>query len=160
MESLESFGTIIPYKNQLVIAGGDVLTGHEPNSGKELWRWGTWNPGHKEQWWRLVPSPVIGEGVILVCAPKKAPIYAVETDLRGFHEGDNGLAWNTQAQPSLTSDVPTPLFYQNKFFILSDLKKSLSRVNPKNGKVEWTIELPGKYKWRHLRLVETERFIL
>jgi outer membrane protein assembly factor BamB len=31
---------------------------------------------------------------------------------------------------------------------LSDLKKTLSRVDPKNGNVEWSLELPGKYKWR------------
>ena len=69
-ESLESFGTIIPHREQLVVAGGDVLTGHDPLSGKELWRWGTWNENHKQEWWRLVPSPVFGGGVFLVCAPK------------------------------------------------------------------------------------------
>tara|TARA_B110000008_G_scaffold111565_2_gene114518 strand:- start:10 stop:1353 length:1344 start_codon:yes stop_codon:yes gene_type:complete len=148
MESLESFGTIIPHDNQLLIAGGDVITGHDPKSGKEIWRWGTWNPNHKEQWWRLVPSPVVGKGVILVCAPKKAPIFAIKEGLRGTHEGIDGLSWQTKSEPTLTSDVPTPLFYENKFFILSDLRKVLSRVNPENGKVEWNLELPGKYKWR------------
>ena len=147
-ESLESFGTIIPHNNQLLIAGGDVLTGHDPKSGKEIWRWGTWNPNHKEQWWRLVPSPVVGKGVILVCAPKKAPIFAIKTGLKGIHEGSDGLSWETKAEPTLTSDVPTPLFYDGKFYILSDLKKVLSRVNPQNGKIEWSKELPGKYKWR------------
>ncbi|WP_407679090.1 outer membrane protein assembly factor BamB family protein [Candidatus Seribacter sulfatis] len=147
-ESLESFGTIIPHNNQLLTAGGDVLTGHDPKSGKEIWRWGTWNPKHKEQWWRLVPSPVVGKGVILVCAPKKAPIFAIKTGLKGIHEGSDGLSWETKAEPTLTSDVPTPLFYDGKFYILSDLKKVLSRVNPQNGKIEWSKELPGKYKWR------------
>ncbi|MDA8775483.1 PQQ-binding-like beta-propeller repeat protein, partial [Opitutales bacterium] len=148
MESLESFGTVIPHNNQLLIAGGDVLTGHDPSSGKELWRWGTWNPNHKEQWWRLVPSPVVGKGVILVCAPKKAPIFAINEGLRGTHKGTNGLSWQTKSEPNLTSDVPTPLFYEDKFFILSDLKKVLSRVEPGNGEVDWSLELPGKYKWR------------
>ena len=74
-ESLESFGTIIPHGNQLLVAGGDVLTGHDFPKRKELWRWGTWNPNHKEQWWRLVPSPVVGGGVVLVCAPKKLPSF-------------------------------------------------------------------------------------
>ena len=148
MESLESFGTIIPHNNQLLIAGGDVLTGHDPKSGKELWRWGTWNPKHKEQWWRLVPSPVVGDEVILVCAPKKAPVFAIKRGLTGTNEGELGLSWQTQNEPSLTSDVPTPLFFEKKFFILSDLRKVLSRVNPKSGKVEWKLELPGKYKWR------------
>lgn len=44
------------------VVGGDAITGHDPASGRELWRWGTWNPtkiGH----WRLVPSPTVGAGV-------------------------------------------------------------------------------------------------
>ena len=72
-ESLESFGTIILHNGELLIAGGDVLTGHNPDNGKENWRSDTWNPGHREQWWRLVPSPVAGDGVVLVCAPKNNP---------------------------------------------------------------------------------------
>ncbi|MDG1138767.1 MAG: PQQ-binding-like beta-propeller repeat protein [Opitutales bacterium] len=147
-ESLEAFGTIIPVNGQLVIAGGDVLTGHDPLNGVEMWRWGTWNPGHRQEWWRLVPSPVYGDGVLLVCAPKRAPVYAIRSGLVGNHGPKSGLIWNSSDKDDLTSDVPTPLFYENKFFILSDLKKSLSRVDPSTGEVEWCIDLPGKYKWR------------
>ncbi len=147
-ESLESFGTIIPFNNKLLVAGGDVLTAHDPKNGNELWRWGTWNPKHKEQWWRLVPSPVVGDGVALVCAPKRAPVFAIKLDQKGSDHGKAGLRWETSANPALTSDVPTPLYYQNKFYILSDLRKNLSQVNPESGKAEWTTELPGKYKWR------------
>ncbi len=147
-ESLESFGTIIPHDGQLIVAGGDVLTGHDPATGKELWRWGTWNPNHREQWWRLVPSPVVGGGVVLACAPKNAPVYAARLGLKGTHEGKDGLAWETSAHRQITTDVPTPLFYDGKFYVLSDLKKALTRMDPKTGKVEWTISMPGKYKWR------------
>jgi outer membrane protein assembly factor BamB len=147
-ESLESFGTIIPHDGQLLVAGGDVLTGHDPGNGKEIWRWGTWNPNHKEAWWRLVPSPVVGSGVVLVCAPKKAPVFAAKLGLKGNIQGNAGLVWNSAETPTLTSDVPTPLFYDGYFYILSDLRKSLSRVEPKTGKTIWSISLPGKYKWR------------
>jgi len=147
-ESLESFATIIPHNGQLIVAGGDVLTGHDPISGKEIWRWGTWNPSHREAWWRLVPSPVVGAGVVLACAPKKAPVFAAKLGLKGTHEGKDGLAWDSGDSPSLTSDVPTPLFYAGKFYILSDLRKNLSRVDPLTGKIEWSLPMPGKYKWR------------
>ena len=147
-ESLESFGTIIPYENELLVAGGDVLSSHDPITGKELWRWGTWNSGHKQQWWRLVPSPVVGDGVGLVCAPKKAPIFAVKLNQKGINSGSDGLRWESSSDPLLTSDVPTPLFYEGDFYVLSDLRKSLSRVDPKSGKARWSLTLPGKYKWR------------
>ncbi|MFY7953020.1 MAG: PQQ-binding-like beta-propeller repeat protein, partial [Armatimonadaceae bacterium] len=43
-ESRESYATPIPVevsgKKQLLLAGGDVVTGHDPENGRELWRWG------------------------------------------------------------------------------------------------------------------------
>ena len=47
----------------------------------------------------------------------------------------------------MTSDVPTPAYYDGDFFVLSDVRKSLSRVEPKTGKVKWTIRTPGSSKY-------------
>ena len=141
-ESLESFGTIIPHNGELLIAGGDVLTGHNPDNGKENWRSGTWNPGHREQWWRLVPSPVAGDGVVLVCAPKKQPVYAFNPD-----KGAD-LIWKSEGQISnnkdiLTSDVATPLYYEGKFFVVygEGRDKTIAACEPKTGKILWTTDL-------------------
>ncbi|HSO19223.1 MAG TPA: PQQ-binding-like beta-propeller repeat protein, partial [Desulfosarcina sp.] len=72
-ESREAFSTPIPFDwngaKEILVAGGDCITGHDAATGTELWRWGTWNPGRITHW-RLVPSPVAGGGVILACAPK------------------------------------------------------------------------------------------
>jgi outer membrane protein assembly factor BamB len=151
-ESREAFSTPMPYKVdgkwQVLIAGGDMLSGHDPTTGAELWRWGTWNPtriGH----WRLVPSPVAGAGVVLACAPKKAPVFAVKPG-RGTLD-DKALAWSS-TERGVTSDVPTPAFADGDFFVLSDLAKALSRVAP-DGKVKWTIETPGRAKYEASPLV-------
>ncbi len=148
-ESREAFSSPIPFvannRPELLVLGGDCLTGHDPATGRELWRWGTWNPeriGH----WRMVPSPVAGGGVILACAPKGSPIYAIKAGQSG-KLGDEAIAWKSDQQRQVTSDVPTPLFYQGDFFILSDLRKSLSRVEPSTGKVKWTLETPNQAKY-------------
>lgn len=148
-ESLESFTTPIPYeykgRKEILIAGGDCITGHDAKNGNELWRWGTWNP-NKIGHWRLVPSPVAGNGVVLACAPKGEPIYAVKAGLSGTLT-DNDLAWKSDPRTGVTSDVPTPLFYDGDFFVLSDVKRSISRVVPQTGQVKWTVELPGRKKF-------------
>lgn len=151
-ESREAFSTPVPHqvdgKWQLLIAGGDMLSGHEPATGEELWRWGTWNPtriGH----WRLVPSPVAGAGVVLACAPKKAPVFAVKPG-KGTLD-DKALAW-TSTDRGVTSDVPTPAFAEGDFFVLSDLSKALSRVSP-DGSIKWTLETPGRVKYEASPLV-------
>jgi outer membrane protein assembly factor BamB len=153
-ESLESFATPVPLagngRPELVIAGGDVLTGHDPETGAERWRWGTWNPGHGEEWWRLVPSPVFGGGVILACAPKNAPIYAVKAGLEGTHEGQDGLAWATtpSKEAPLTSDVATPLFYQGRFYVIDHgPTRSLSCIDPASGKVIYTQRTGSREKF-------------
>ncbi len=152
-ESRESYATAIPHvgaggRKELLVVGGDVITGHDPKTGAEIWRWGTWNSEHREEWWRVVPSVVVGGGAALVCAPKNAPVYAVKLDGEG-ELGEKGLIWKSQGRPNpLTSDVPTPLFYEDRFYVLSDLQESLSCVDPKSGDIYWTIKMPGQHLWR------------
>lgn len=148
-ESLEAYSTPIPFKHdgrdELLIAGGDVISGHDPMSGRELWRWGTWNPrriGH----WRLVPSPVAGGGVVLACAPKADPIYAIKAGGVGVLP-DAAIAWKSEGKREISSDVPTPAFYQGDFFVLNEGRRTLARVIPKTGEVKWTTELPGRKKF-------------
>lgn len=148
-ESREAFTTPTVHEHngrkELLVAGGDCLTGHDLETGKELWRWGTWNPtriGH----WRLVPSPVAGEGVILACAPKGDPIYAIKAGGKGTLS-DNAIAWKSEPRGPVSTDVPTPAFYLNDFFVLSDVRRALSRVEPRTGKVKWTVPMPGRSKY-------------
>ncbi len=148
-ESREAFTSPVPFefegRREILVVGGDCLTGHDPATGRELWRWGTWNPtriGH----WRLVPSPVAGAGVVLACGPKSAPVFAIKAGGNGVLD-DSRIAWNSREQRDVTTDVPTPLFYLGDFFVLSDLKKTLSRVDAATGKVKWTIETPGSAKY-------------
>lgn len=150
-ESLEAFSTPIPWthngRSELLIAGGDCITGHDPKTGEELWRWGTWNP-EKISHWRLVPSPVAGDGVILACAPKRAPVYAFKAGLSGTQK-DDALLWvsgddvNSQ---HVSSDVSTPLFYKNRFYVMNSDRKSLACVEPKSGKLIWEHRVEGGAK--------------
>ena len=147
-ESLEAFSTPIPFEHggrkEILIVGGDCITGHDPETGKEFWRWGTWNPtriGH----WRLVPSPVAGAGVILACAPKGSPVFAVKAGGKGNLD-DSAIAWKS-ATREVTSDVATPLFMDNSFFILAEDKRILSRVEAATGNVQWSVDLPGRKKY-------------
>ena len=148
-ESLEAFSSPIPFEHggrkEILVAGGDCITGHDAATGKEFWRWGTWNPqkiGH----WRLVPSPVAGGGVVLACAPKGGPIYGIAAGANGkLSDGD--FTWKSDPQRGVSSDVPTPLFYDGDFFVWSDVKKSVTRIDPKSGQVKWTVETPGRSKY-------------
>ena len=144
-EAKEAFSTPVLYehdgKTQLLVTGGDCITGHDPDTGKEIWRWGTWNPdkiGH----WRLVPSPVAGNGIALACAPKGAPIYAVKLGSNGNLDNSH-IAWKS-TNPNVSTDVPTPLFYRGHFYVANNGRKrthTLSCIEPESGKVIWSEDL-------------------
>lgn len=148
-ESREAFTTPIPLGSpenaQLLIAGGDALTGHDPQTGRELWRWGDWNP-ERIPHWRLVPSPVAGDGIVLLCAPKRDPIYAVRSMGAGALSDDD-VVWVSREAREVSSDVPTPAYYDGDFFVLSDVRQRLTRVEPQTGKVKWSIPTPGQTKY-------------
>lgn len=146
MESREAYSTPIPFENngrkEILISGGSLLSGHDAGTGTELWRWGTWDPGYQHPSLRLVPSPVAGGGVILGCGPKREPVYAVRAGASGDVTA-NGLAWRSEPGSPITTDVPTPLFYRGKFYVLSDVRKALTCVEPATGSVVWSTAIPG-----------------
>jgi outer membrane protein assembly factor BamB len=143
-ESLEAFSSPVfhTFNDQrlMLISGGDTMTGHNAETGKELWRMTSINAakiGH----WRLVPSPVVGDGIALLCAPKKEPVYAVKLD----SSGTVPPVWQTDAKEA-SSDVSTPVYYMGKFFVLDSDRKALACIEPKTGKVLWRGEFPTRTK--------------
>jgi outer membrane protein assembly factor BamB len=150
MESREAYSTPIPYvhdgRKEILVAGGDILTGHDAATGKELWRWGTWNQGHARGDYRLVPSAIGGGGVVLGCGPKREPVFAIKAGLNG-DVTDTGLAWKSELRGPVTTDVATPLFYHGKFYVVSDSRKALSCVEPADGKVVWSTPIEGSSVW-------------
>jgi outer membrane protein assembly factor BamB len=147
-ESLEAFSSPVYHKSgqraEILITGGDCITGHDPASGKELWRWGSWNP-EKISHWRLVPSAAAGDGVVLACAPKKAPVYAFPLG-KNDHLKESDILWQTGDEETrhVTSDVSTPAYAGGRFFVVNSDRKSIACVEPKTGKVLWegAIESP------------------
>lgn len=147
LESREAFSTPVPSEHngrkELLVIGGDYLTAHDPENGKELWRWGTWNPG-KEKFWRLVPSPVYGDGIVIACGPKSAQAYGIKAGGSG-KLGKEAIAWESQGK-EVAADVPTPLYYKGRFYLLNGRKKVISCIEPKTGKVLWSEKLNAKVK--------------
>ncbi len=148
-ESQESHTTPIPMlhagQGQLLIAGGDALSGHDAATGKELWRRGGWNPSRAPNW-PLIASPVGGDGIALVCVPKGQPVYAIKTQGNGTLD-EHAVVWTSRGVREVTSEVPTPAYYDGDFFVLSDSRNCLSRVAAHTGQVVWSVRTPGTAKY-------------
>ena len=100
-------------KEEIVISGGDYVTGHDPATGAELWRAGGLNPA-KDRSYRIVASPVIADGMIYVPS-RVRPLLAFKAGGRGDISKSH-LVWTADRGP----DVPTPAVDGKFIFILND----------------------------------------
>ena len=98
---------------ELVITGGDCVTGHDLATGKELWRANGLNPDNNPSY-RIVASPVVFNEIIY--APTRVrPLLALKAGGRGDVTTSH-LLWSTLNGP----DVPTPLTDGQYFYVVND----------------------------------------
>ena len=98
---------------EIVVSGGDYVTGHDPATGAEVWRAGGLNPG-KDRNNRVVASPIVTNGLIYVSS-RVRPFIAFRAGGRGDITTSH-KAWSTDQGP----DVPTPATDGKYIFILND----------------------------------------
>jgi outer membrane protein assembly factor BamB len=105
-ESPDSYTTpaLLRYGNaaEIVVTGGDVVTGHDPASGKELWRMDGLNPQNDPNY-RIIASPLVA-GDIVIAPTRERPMLAIKSGGRGDITSTHRL-WSFNNGP----DVPTPV---------------------------------------------------
>ncbi len=146
-ESHESYATPIPFtyngRSEILLFGGDCVSGHDPETGREFWRWGSWNPTRINHW-RVVPSPVTSEGLVHVCAPKGNPVFAIKAGGEG-QLSDDAVVWQLDKN---TSDVCVPLVYRDRIYVLDGDKKALTCLDVQTGEIKWIERLHGNGVFR------------
>jgi outer membrane protein assembly factor BamB len=109
-ESPDSYTTPTLIRNgktlELIVSGGDYVTGHELATGKELWRGGGFNPD-KNPFNRVIASPVAHNDLVYV-PTRVRPLQAFRSGAR--------LAFQFQDGP----DVPTPVTDGKYFYSIND----------------------------------------
>jgi outer membrane protein assembly factor BamB len=98
---------------EIVITGGDVVTGHDPATGRELWRANGLNPSNDGSY-RLVASPVV-YGDVIVAPSRERPLLALRAGGRGDVTRSHVL-WSSGNGP----DVPTPVTDGTYLYVVND----------------------------------------
>jgi outer membrane protein assembly factor BamB len=117
VESPDSYSTPaiakVGKEAELIVLGGDVVTGHDLKTGEELWRMTGFNPDNDRNY-RTIASATYYDG--LVYAPtRERPLQVFKAGGRGDITGTN-LAWRFQNGP----DVPTPVVGGKYFYSFND----------------------------------------
>jgi outer membrane protein assembly factor BamB len=98
---------------ELVITGGDAVTGHDPATGKELWRADVLNP-RRDRSYRIVASPTITAGLI-IAPTRNNPMVAVRPGGSG-DVANSHIVWQFAQGP----DVPTPVSDGSLLYVVRD----------------------------------------
>src|SRR5262245_61961302 len=129
-ESPDSYTTpaILRYgtATEIVVTGGDVVTGHDPASGKELWRANGLNPSNDGSN-RIVASPVV-YGDLIVAPARERPMLVLKAGGRGDVTRSH-LLWSFGNGP----DVPTPVTDGTYLYVIND-RGIMWCLDPRTGK--------------------------
>ncbi len=117
MESPDAYTTpaLLEYggATEIVLTGGDVVTGHDPATGKELWRADGLNPGNDPNY-RIVASPVT-LGDLIIAPTRERPLLVLKAGGRGDVTKSH-LLWSFGNGP----DVPTPVTDGKYLYVVND----------------------------------------
>jgi len=123
---------------EIVITGGDVVTGHDPATGRELWRVEGLNPRNNPNY-RIVASPIVA-GDLVIAPTRVAPMLALDVVNRG--PGIPKTVWSFEQGP----DVPTPVTDGTLLYVVRDNGAAFA-LDLKTGAVVYGPERlpPGTY---------------
>jgi len=142
-ESPDSYTTpaLLQYdgRTEIVITGGDVVTGHDPDTGAELWRSDGLNPQDNANF-RIVASPLI-IGDIIIAPTRVRPMLALKAGGRGDITASHRL-WSFDGGP----DVPTPVSDGELLYVVTD-RGVMHALDPQTGELVYTNQRlePGTY---------------
>ena len=140
-ESPDAYSTpsllVVDGKKQIVVGGSDYVTGHDPETGRELWRGGGFNPTRSKNF-RVISSPLVRDGMIFV--PSRVQPFIA------FRAGGSGdittsqLAWKWTEKGS--PDVPTAVSDGELLYMVDD-QGAFTCVKAKTGERVYGPEQTG-----------------
>ncbi len=133
-ESTNAYTTPIPAvfdgTPQIIVYGGDYLTAHDPNDGRELWRYRYSDPRGRLD--RLIPSPVVDAERVYCAYPRGTKTFAVKPS------PEPKQAWLYDVPGP---DISTPALSQGYLYQVNEQQKTLTCLEAATGTVQWIGQL-------------------
>ncbi|HLK67401.1 MAG TPA: PQQ-binding-like beta-propeller repeat protein [Bryobacteraceae bacterium] len=132
-ESPDSYSTpqLLKYPDhaEIVVSGGDCVTGHDPATGKEIWRGNGLNPTNNPNYRTIASTVVFGD--IVYTPTRERPLIAFRAGGHGDITESHKL-WEFNNGP----DVPTPVTDGKYFYTVND-RGILWCLDAKTGAEVW-----------------------
>lgn len=133
-ESPDSYSTptvvVVRGKPQLVVLGGDYVTGHDLDKGTEIWRMGGMNPD-RHRFYRTIASALTIGDVVYASSTRGKPFIAFRPTGTGLLNS-SAVLWKNE----LGADVPTPVTDGKRIFVVNDRGIVVS-LDAQTGRILW-----------------------
>jgi outer membrane protein assembly factor BamB len=120
-------------RDQLVYNGSGLIAGHEPETGKELWR----VTGTSRE---AIPTVVVGGGLLISASGRNGPTMGIRPGGRGDLTETNVTWRNLRGGPH----VPSPLYYEGRIYIVNDTGIATC-IDVVDGRTVWQHRLRGRF---------------
>lgn len=117
-------------QHQIVVYGGDYLTGHDPADGHELWRYRYAEPRGRMD--RVIPTPIADDAGVYCAYPRGTKTFAVAL------EAEPKQAWVYDVPGP---DVPSAALYKGYLYQIEEKQKTLTCLEAASGRLQWVGQL-------------------
>lgn len=121
VENKHSYASPVFFDNgkfqYLLTHGADYLIAHNPKSGQEIWRCGSFHGRRYNPFLRLVATPAVSDDLIVVPTAKNGPVLAIKPGGKGDITKSNYVVWRN---PKGTPDVPSPIITGKYVFLCGE----------------------------------------
>lgn len=113
-------------RDEIIVSGSKQVTAYDPKTGQELWT----VRGNTVE---VVPTPVVGHGLIFCSSGREGPTLAIRPGGSG-DVTDTNIVWSI---PKGSSFVPSPILYSDYLYTVNDMKSIVKCIDVHSGRILW-----------------------
>ena len=112
--------------DEIIVSSQSTVTAYDPSDGSELW----FCSGNL---FEVIPTPVVGQGLIFCTSGRAGPTLAIRPGGRG-DVTESHVAWSTSRGSPF---VPSPLVYRDYLYTINDMASIVTCFDAATGRVMW-----------------------
>ncbi|MBM3818404.1 MAG: hypothetical protein FJW14_05215 [Acidimicrobiia bacterium] len=117
---------IVGDHDEIVVNGQQTVFAYNPDTGSELWRC-------NGSTYEVIPTPVVGYGMIFCSSGRAGPTLAIKPGGRGDVTRTH-LQWTS---PRGSPFVPSPILVGDFLYMINDMASIVTNLDARTGKTVW-----------------------
>ncbi len=118
-------------RDQIVVSSSFSVYGYDPQDGSFIWNC-------KGNTVEVIPTPVVGHGLVYCCSGRRGPTLAIDPSGKG-NVTNSHIKWSVKTDSPF---VPSPLLYKGYLYSVNDILGEIRCFDAKTGEKMWEKRFP------------------